>query len=199
MAFSHHRLNELNFDDVDSECVIGLLCHEKITKLLAKATDLRNDIAHRGLPSAELVRNAKEAVQSLNERMQIELRAFFEVTTLIKPVQAKYDGNTFVHEVEILKGLGINPAKTAIIKTSEPMISGELYLTHSELNENESITVTKLFPLLTMRETVQNSEIMGFYFYSDKVEDKLRFVCPYPNVETYKFLPENLIRESLND
>ena len=79
------------------------------------------------------------------------------------------------------------------------MIADQLYLAQGELTLKEAITVTKLFPLLTMSETVQNSEIMGFYFYSDTVEDKLRFVCPYPNVETYKFLSEELIRDCLND
>ncbi|TOL51361.1 hypothetical protein, partial [Vibrio parahaemolyticus] len=108
-------------------------------------------------------------------------------------------GKVFIYEVEVLKGLGVNPARTARIKTSEPMIADQLYLAQGDLNQEESITVTKLFPLLTMSETVQNSEIMGFYFYSDTVEDKLRFVCPYPNVETYKFLPEELIRDCLND
>ncbi|GIU23073.1 hypothetical protein TUM4433_04870 [Shewanella schlegeliana] len=199
MAFSHNRLSEYKPHVTDSTVLVRSLCHDEITKLLSRATDLRNDIAHRGLPSAELVRNAKETIQSLNEKMQSELRSFFEMTTLIKPIQAKYDGTSFSYEVEVLKGLGVNPAKTARIKTKEPMVSGQLYLAHSDLTHEENITVTKLFPLLIMEETVQHSEIMGFYFYSDPVEGKLRFVCPYPNVETYKFLPEELIRDSLDD
>ncbi len=199
MAFSHNRLSEYKHHFPDSTALISSLCHGDITDLLSRATDLRNDIAHRGLPSAELVRNAKKTIQSLNEKMQSQLRPFFEMTTLIKPIQAQYDGNSFFYEVEVLKGLGINPAKTARIKTQEPMVSGQLYLAHSDLTHEESIAVTKLFPLLTMRETVQNSEIMGFYFYSDPVEGNLRFVCPYPNVETYKFLPEELIRDCLDD
>ncbi len=199
MAFSHNRLSELSLNITDSAGLVSSLCNDGITQLLAQATDLRNDIAHRGLPSAEQVLIAKDTIQSLNKTMENELRSFFEITTLIKPIQTKYDGNTFLYEVEVLKGLGVNPARTARIKVSEPMISGQLYLAQGDLTQDESITVTKLFPLLTMRETVQNSEIMGFYFYSDTVEDKLRFVCPYPNVETYKFLPEELIRDCLDD
>jgi type I restriction-modification system DNA methylase subunit len=199
MAFSHNRLSELRPHITDSAELVSSLCNDEITQLLVKATNLRNDIAHRGLPSAEQVLIAKDSIQSLNKTMENELRSFFEITTLIKPIQAKYDGNAFVYEVEVLKGLGVNPTRTAIIKVSEPMISGELYLAQGDLTQDESIKVTKLFPLLTMRETVQFSEIMGFYFYSDTFEGKLRFVCPYPNVETYKFLPEELIRDCLDD
>lgn len=68
-----------------------------------------------------------------------------------------------MNEVEILKGLGINPSRTTQFKTSEPLISGELYLAHSDLTANESIAVTKLFPLMVIKETLPESEIMGFY------------------------------------
>ncbi len=77
------------------------------------------------------------------------------------------------------------------------MISGELYLAHSDLTINENIAVTKMFPLMVMREILPESDIMAFYFYSDLQENKLRFVCPYPNVTTYTLLEQNLIIDNL--
>lgn len=124
------------------------------------------------------------------------MSSFFEITTLIKPIQAKFDGSGFLNEVEVLKGLGINPSKTTQFKTSEPMISGELYLAHGDLSANENIIVTKIFPLMVMREILPESDIMGFYFYSDIFDDNIRFVCPYPNVTTYTFLEKNIITNS---
>lgn len=199
MAFSHNRLKDYQDIITSTDGITTTLCRNEVIDFLKKATDLRNDIAHRGLPSAASVSAAKDVIDNLKDTMQSELRSFFDTSTLIKPMQAKFDGSSYIYEVEVLKGLGINPSKTALIKTSEPMVFGELYLSHGEVTTDESVRVSKLFPLLLVSETVPSSEIMGFYFYSDTRDDKLRFVCPYPNVETYKFLPEKLIKENLNN
>ncbi|MGC4125597.1 MAG: hypothetical protein QM585_12075, partial [Enterobacter sp.] len=197
MAFSHNRIKDYKnrFDLSDGN--VSLICSDEIVKILREATELRNDIYHRGLPSATAVNSTKEVIERLVKRMQLECREFFEMTTLIKPIQAKFDGSGFLNEVEILKGLGINPSKTTQFKTSEPMISGELYLAHGDLAVNENISVTKMFPLMVMREILPESDIMGFYFYSDIFDDNIRFVCPYPNVTTYTFLEQNIITDSL--
>lgn len=199
MAFSYNWLSDYKKLIDPNSGILSLICRNEVISFLHKATKLRNDIAHRGLPSAVTITEAKEAVQRLNKSMQLELREFFEVTTLIKPVQAKFDGNGFLNEVEVLKGLGLNPSKTAQFKTSEPMISGELYLAHNDLTVNENVAVTKIFPLMVISETLPESEVMGFYFYSDVLDDKLRFVCPYPNVETYKFFDQKLITDNLDN
>jgi len=197
MAFGYNRINDYKniFDLSDGN--VSLICSDEIVNILREATELRNDISHRGLPSATAVNSTKEVVERLVNRMQLECRAFFEMTTLIKPIQAKFDGSGFVNEVEVLKGLGINPSKTTQFKTSDPMISGELYLAHGDLAANENIIVTKIFPLMVMREILLESDIMGFYFYSDIFDDNIRFVCPYPNVTTYTFLEKNIITDSL--
>ncbi len=197
MAFGYNRINDYKniFDLSDGN--VSLICSDEIVNILREATELRNDISHRGLPSATAVNSTKEVVERLVNRMQLECRAFFEMTTLIKPIQAKFDGSGFVNEVEVLKGLGINPSKTTQFKTSDPMISGELYLAHGDLAANENIIVTKIFPLMVMREILLESDIMGFYFYSDIFDDNIRFVCPYPNVTTYTFLEQNIITDSL--
>ncbi len=197
MAYSHNRINGYkNLFDLSSGNV-SLICSDEIVNILSEATKLRNDISHRGLPSARAVSSTKEVVENLVNRMQLECREFFELTTLVKPIQAKFDGSAFLNEVEVLKGLGINPSKTTQFKTSEPMIAGELYLAHGDLAVNENISVTKMFPLMVMRETLPESDIMGFYFYSDIFDDNIRFVCPYPNVTTYTFLEQNIITDSL--
>lgn len=198
MGFGHYQLKEYKKSLIPDSGIVNLICCDEMIDFLREATALRNDIAHRGLPSAASVTAAKETVQRLNNSMQLEHRKFFEATTLIRPIKARFDGSTFMNEVEILKGLGLNPSKTAQIKTSEPMISGELYLAHSDLTANENIAVTKIFPLMVMSEALPESEIMGFYFYSDVLDDKLRFVCPYPNVETYKFIDQNIIIDNLD-
>ena len=197
MAFGYNRINDYKniFDLSDGN--VSLICSDEIVNILREATELRNDISHRGLPSATAVNSTKEVVERLVNRMQLECRAFFEMTTLIKPIQAKFDGSGFVNEVEVFKGLGINPSKTTQFKTSDPMISGELYLAHGDLAANENIIVTKIFPLMVMREILLESDIMGFYFYSDIFDDNIRFVCPYPNVTTYTFLEQNIITDSL--
>ncbi|KGI61604.1 hypothetical protein LA04_22710, partial [Enterobacter sp. UCD-UG_FMILLET] len=197
MAFGYNRINDYKniFDLSDGN--VNLICSDEIVSILREATELRNDISHRGLPSATAVNSAKEVVERLVNRMQLECRDFFEMTTLIKPIQAKFDGSGFLNEVEVLKGLGINPSKTTQFKTSEPMISGELYLAHSDLAANENIIVTKIFPLMVTREILPESDIIGFYFYSDIFNDNIRFVCPYPNVTTYTFLDRNIITASL--
>lgn len=197
MGFSYNRLNEYKKKIDPSRGIESLVCRDEVINLLHEATDLRNDISHRGLPSAAAVTKVKETVQRLNKTMQLEHREFFETTTLIKSIQAKFDGIGFLNEVEVLKGLGLNPSRTAQFKTSEPMISGELYLAHGDLTVNENIAVTKMFPLMVMREILQESDIMAFYFYSDLQESKLRFVCPYPNVTTYILLEQNLIIDNL--
>ncbi|MDA5488859.1 N-6 DNA methylase [Yersinia kristensenii] len=197
MGFGYNRLSDYKKKMDPNRGIESLICSNEIINLLREATELRNDISHRGLPSAVAVTKAKETVQRLNQSMQLEHREFFETTTLIKPIQAKFDGNGFLNEVEVLKGLGLNPSKTAQIKTSEPMISGELYLAHSDLTVNENIAVTKIFPLMVMREILPESDIMAFYFYSDVQVDKLRFVCPYPNVTTYTFLEQSTIKDNL--
>ncbi|QKJ85574.1 N-6 DNA methylase [Paramixta manurensis] len=197
MGFGYNRLSEYKKKIDPSLGIENLVCCDEVINILHEATDLRNDISHRGLPSAAAVTKAKETVQRLNQAMQLEHREFFETTTLIKPIQAKFDGIGFLNEVEVLKGLGLNPSRTAQFKTSEPMISGELYLAHSDLTVNENIAVTKMFPLMVMREILPESDIMAFYFYSDLQEDKLRFVCPYPNVTTYTLLEQNTIIDNL--
>lgn len=197
MAFGYKRIEEFKGKLEPNSGLAISVCRNEIVNILNDITELRNDIAHRGLPSALSVTKAKETIQRLNKTMQLEFRDFFETTTLIKPIQAKFDGNGFLNEVEVLKGLGLNPGKTAQFKTSTPMISGELYLAHSDLTLNESVAVTKMFPLMLMSETLPESEIMGFYFYSDVLDDKLRFVCPYPNVETYKFFDRKIITDCL--
>lgn len=197
MAFGYKRIEEFKGKLEPNSGLAISVCRNEIVNILKDITELRNDIAHRGLPSALSVTKAKETIQRLNKTMQLEFRDFFETTTLIKPIQAKFDGNGFLNEVEVLKGLGLNPGKTAQFKTSTPMISGELYLAHSDLTLNESVAVTKMFPLMLMSETLPESEIMGLYFYSDVLDDKLRFVCPYPNVETYKFFDRKIITDCL--
>ena len=199
MAFGYNRLAE-NIGSIRSDRgAVSLICRSEIIELLREATQLRNDIAHRGLPSAAAVKKAKENAQRLIKTMLLELREFFETTTLIKAIQAKYDGSEFLNEVEVLKGLGLNPSRTAQLKTSEPMISEVLYLAHGELSIEENVRVTQLFPLMVMHETLPDSEIMGFYYYSDEHDGKLRFVCPYPNVETYKFFEQKLLKDNLDE
>lgn len=197
MGFGHYQLKEYNKSLSLDNGIISLICNDEMINLLKEATSLRNDIAHRGLPSAASVATAKEIIQRLNNTMQLKYRKFFEETTLIKPIKAKFDGNSFINEVEILKGLGINPSKTAQINTLEPMISDELYLAHGDFTTSENISITKIFPLMIMSETLPESDIMGFYFYSDVLDTKLRFVCPYPNVETYKFIDQAIITDNL--
>jgi type I restriction-modification system DNA methylase subunit len=199
MAFGHNRLNEYIDDENLDNGVVSLVCSRRIIELLSEANDIRNDIAHRGLPSAAAIKDVKENVQRLIKSMQFELREFFETTTLITPIQAKFDGEGFLNEVEVQKGLGLNPSKTAQLKTSEPMVSGRLYLAHNDLIVTEKVTVTEIFPLMVMHETLCDSEIFGFYFYSDEYDNKLRFVCPYPNVETYKLFDKKLLKDNLND
>lgn len=198
MAFGYNRLNDYKKSLDPNDNIVSLICRDEVISFLREATKLRNDIAHRGLPSAAAVAEAKDTIKRLNKSMQIEHREFFEMTTLIKSIQAKFDGSGFLNEVEVLKGLGLNPSKTAQFKTSEPMISGELYLAHSDLTLNENIAVTKIFPLMVMRETLPDSDIMGFYFYSDAQDDKIRFICPYPNVKTYEFIGVNILTDNLD-
>ncbi len=50
-----------------------------------------------------------------------------------------------------------------------------------------------------MREILPESDIMGFYFYSDAQNDKVRFVCPYPNIKTYEFIEPSIITDNLCD
>lgn len=199
MAFSYNRLQDVHKAAHIENSIVDQLCSNDVVEMLRKATTLRNDIAHRGLPSAKSVSEAKEQVAQLMQTMQLKLRSFFDKTTLVKPIQSKFDGSKFIFEVEILKGLGINPSKTAELRTTVPMISGQLYLAQSDLNTTDEIIVSKLFPLMVISETLPESEILGFYFYSDTSNDKLRYVCPYPNVETYKFLETELITGNLND
>lgn len=197
MAFGYNRLSDYKNVLDSNDSIASFICRDEVITLLREATKLRNDIAHRGLPSAAAVAEAKDIIKRLNKTMQIEHRNFFETTTLIKSIQARFDGTAFLNEVEVLKGLGLNPSKTARFKTSKPMISGELYLAHSDFTTHENIAVTKIFPLMVMRETLPESDIMGFYFYSDAQNDKVRFVCPYPNVKTYEFIEPNIITDNL--
>ena len=199
MAFGHNRLSEYIDNENLDNGIVSLVCSRRIIELLSEANDIRNDIAHRGLPSAVAIKDVKENVQRLIKSMQFELREFFETTTLITPIQAKFDGEGFLNEVEVQKGLGLNPSKTAQLKTSEPMVSGRLYLAHNDLIVTEKVTVTEIFPLMVIHETLCDSEIFGFYFYSDEYDNKLRFVCPYPNVETYKLFDKKLLKDNLND
>lgn len=199
MAFGYNRLKDLKNSSSTKVGLIPLFSNEKVIKILESSTELRNDIAHRGLPSASSVRAAAKSADSLTKNMKLELREFFEMTTLIRPIQSKFDGSGFINDVEVFKGVGLNPSKTDRVRTDKPMVSGDLYLAHSELTIEENVKITKLFPLLVLRESLPESEMLAFYFYSDEKDNKLRFVCPYPNVETYKFLNKELIQDNLND
>lgn len=199
MAYGYQRLKEYQPLAQNNSAMLESIYNQEVIDLLSEATSLRNDMAHRGLPSAQSVSSALKRVNSFNDAIQTNLRRFFEQSTLIKPMQSRFDGEAYYYEVEILKGLGINPSKTAVLKTNEPMVYGELYLVNGEISDNEAASTFKLFPLIVMDETIKESEMMGFYFYSDQKEDELRYVCPYPNVETYKFKKKELLTGNLND
>lgn len=199
MAYGYQRLKEYRSVAKNNSAMLESIYSQEVIDLLSEATSLRNDIAHRGLPSAQSVSSALKRVNSFNDAIQTNLRRFFEESTLIKPMQSRFDGEAHYYEVEILKGLGINPSKTAVLKTNEPMVYGDLYLVNGEIKDNEVLPTFKLFPLIIMDETVKESEMLGFYFYSDQKEDELRYVCPYPNVETYKFKKKELLTGNLND
>ncbi len=203
MGFSHKHMNneiESNPEFAEQE-ILSYFLNYDVIKLLRDATSLRNDIAHRGLPSANAVNNSMVSVKKFNEIIQNILRDFFSNTTLISPIQSKYDGQKFTYEVDILKGFGVNPSKSKLIKTSSPLISNQLYLITGDTDDYENISVIEIFPILIWDESINQSEIKAFYFYSDSMKDekKLRYVCPYPNMETYKFKEWEVISGKCRD
>ncbi len=193
MAYSYQRLKEII--NQDAECcekpMNSFFLNNNVVKFLEETTDLRNDIAHRGLPSASDVSDAFTKVEQLNKDMNKYLREFFAETDLISPIQSQFDGEYFVYEVNVMKGLGMNPCRTQRIKTQIPLISNKLYLiNHIKKDEqliNES-SIIEIFPFVILEESIENSELNAFYFYSDVLEDEnnLRYICPYPNIQTVK-------------
>ena len=171
-----------------------------IIEFLKKTTSLRNDIAHRGLPSASYVLHAFSEVEKLNKEMNKYLRDFFAETDLISPMQSKYDGEYFLYEVNVMKGLGINPCRTKRIKTQLPLISNKLYLINHIKEEDQFIndsSIIELFPLMILEESIEKSELNAFYFYSDTSENTsdLRYICPYPNIETIKLKSTEIFKK----
>lgn len=193
MAYSYQRLKEII--NQDTECcqkpLNSFFLNNNVVKFLEETTVLRNDIAHRGLPSASDVSHAFSKVEQLNKEMNKYLREFFAETDLISPIQSQFDGEYFVYEVNVMKGLGMNPCRTQRIKTQIPLISKKLYLVNyikkDEQLINES-SIIEIFPFVILEESIENSELNAFYFYSDVLEDEnnLRYICPYPNIETVK-------------
>ncbi|MFW6764753.1 hypothetical protein ACODTN_18410, partial [Acinetobacter pittii] len=203
MSFSYQQMEQLiksNPDYAEHE-ILSYFFNYEIIDLLKKTTFLRNDIAHRGLPSASAVNNASNLVKKFNEIIQDVLRDFFSQTTLISPIQSRFDGEKYIYEVDVLKGVGVNPSKSKLIKTSIPLISNNLYLISGDIDNYENISIIEVFPILIWKETISQSEIKAFYFYSDSIQEerKLRYVCPYPNLETYKFSEWDVIQEKCRD
>jgi hypothetical protein len=203
MSFSYQQMEQLiksNPDYAEHE-ILSYFFNYEIIDLLKKMTFLRNDIAHRGLPSASAVNNASNLVKKFNEIIQDVLRDFFSQTTLISPIQSRFDGEKYIYEVDVLKGVGVNPSKSKLIKTSIPLISNNLYLISGDMDNYENISIIEVFPILIWEETISQSEIKAFYFYSDSIQEerKLRYVCPYPNLETYKFSEWDVIQEKCRD
>ena len=197
MAFPYQRLKEYKNIKGEIDKFLQIIISDPVIDLLMKATEQRNNVAHRGLPSGREVKMVTKEINKFNNQLLNILRPFFDETCLIKPLKSSFDGEFYFYEVELLKGLGINPSKTKEIKTSKPLISNELYLTKNINSEDNEVICFELFPLLIADETIEDSEIMGFYFYSDIFESKLRYVCPYPNVATYKYKDKDLIMSKM--
>ena len=139
-------------------------------------------------------------MEKLNKEMNKYLRDFFAETDLISPMQSKYDGEYFLYEVNVMKGLGINPCRTKRIKTQLPLISNKLYLINHIKEEDQFIndsSIIELFPLMILEESIEKSELNAFYFYSDTSENTsdLRYICPYPNIETIKLKSTEIFKK----
>lgn len=202
MAYSYQRMDEIITQDPEccNEPLKSFFLNKYIIEFLKKTTSLRNDIAHRGLPSASYVLHAFSEVEKLNKEMNKYLRDFFAETDLISPMQSKYDGEYFLYEVNVMKGLGINPCRTKRIKTQLPLISNKLYLINHIKEEDQFIndsSIIELFPLMILEESIEKSELNAFYFYSDTSENTsdLRYICPYPNIETIKLKSTEIFKK----
>lgn len=206
MAYSYQRMDEIINQNPEccNEPLKSFFLNKQIIEFLKKTTSLRNDIAHRGLPSASNVLNAFSEVENFNKEMNKYLRDFFSETDLISPIQSSYDGEYFLYEVNVMKGLGINPSRTKRIKTKIPLISNKLYLINYIKEEDQFIddsSLIELFPLMILDESIEKSELNAFYFYSDTSENMsdLRYICPYPNIETIKLKSNEIFKERCRD
>ena len=62
-------------------------------------------------------------------------------------------------------------------------------------------SLIELFPLMIIDESIEKSELNAFYFYSDTSENMsdLRYICPYPNIETIKLKSNEIFKERCRD
>ena len=186
MGFAYNRLADFSRNVPDSFPEgMKSICSEPMVNLLKKATEIRNDISHRGLPSGKVVKDTYRELEHLNSRVRLLLKEFFTGYTMFKPISAVFDGAKFEYNIEYLDGLALNPSTSGKLYTDTPLVNGKLYL--GAINESETTKAYPIFPLVILEETLDESNFEAFYFYTDCPDEKLRFVCPYPNVAAYKY------------
>ncbi|MCP4989547.1 MAG: N-6 DNA methylase [Colwellia sp.] len=190
MGFAYNRLKEFS-NNTPKDFPEGMksIYSNQMVCLLKAATKLRNDISHRGLPSGQEVKVKYRELEVLNKSVQLLLKDFFVNYTLFMPISSVFDGTQFEYIIETLDGLALNPPSLGKLYTDTPLIDGKLYI--GSIEESEITTAYPLFPLMIVEETIEDTNFMAFYFYTDYIDEQLRFVCPYPNVVTYKFKKTN--------
>ncbi|WP_421351387.1 type I restriction-modification system subunit M [Aeromonas veronii] len=186
MATPHNvfSCNEKIRPELDS--IFHELISDESIRVLKKATELRNDISHRGLPSEKVAREKLSLCEKIMSDMVSLYRDFFESTRLVRAKKMQFDGAIYSCDVEVAKGLALNPCRSDKVKSISPLICGELYITGDEGDENEGTKFTKLSSVLICDEVSEGSGLLGFYFMSDFCDNGLRYFCPYPNVISIK-------------
>ncbi|MFM5316849.1 N-6 DNA methylase [Aeromonas veronii] len=201
MAFPYNVFEQLKKKGVELDPIFHTLTSDESVEVLKRATTLRNDIAHRGLPSEKIARDTLSTCEKIMSDIVSLHRGFFESTRLVRVGRMQFNGDFYSCDVEVAKGLALNPCKTDTVSSSFPLVCGDLYITEDTGEVNIEQKHIKITQVMVCDEISDGSGLLGFYFLSDVYEDvsgdektckkSFRYFCPYPNVISVKIKEGN--------
>lgn len=144
--------------------VLSVVASVEVEEILISCTNIRNEIAHRGLiKSSELGEYVDRFKRALNRVSDI-LSDFFSENFVAKQLHQKWNGVLFENEVLALSGIASYPFERKIKDSVSPLIAGELYLFQGVDERNGADNHVRLFHFMKCVEIIDGSDNEGFYF-----------------------------------
>lgn len=147
------------------------IVNEKTLNIINSAVNIRNrTTGHGAYPTKFAARETFNKVDKLYLQFMEIIYPFFERFTLIRPKTCKWDGKSYLYQIESFNGLGCYPFGSMHFNSEMPLQDGSLYL---KSRDGEPI---KLFPFVAMIDIEDDSGLEAFYFFSKMVNSEATYI-----------------------